>query len=170
MLLAFANLPQPGLVPPATSREGRRPGRQSSATPWLKEIASSHCSFMTSKGNSRANGISERESNNQPDCEDDHGIGHAFTEFPRQSLVVGQPKAALRNEDTAKTRVSALPALPPNSELPLRETSSWRSASARETRSSPSSLQSRQPQKNTATARRFQLFGPVSPGVIRLDP
>jgi len=125
---------------------------------------------MTSKGNSRANGISERESNNQPDCEDDHGIGHAFTEFPRQSLVVGQPKAALRNEDTAKTRVSALPALPPNSELPLRETSSWRSASAWETRSSPSSLQSRQPQKNTATARRFQLFGPVSPGIIRLDP
>jgi hypothetical protein len=31
---------------------------------------------------SRANGISERESNNQPDCEDGHGIGHAFTEFP----------------------------------------------------------------------------------------
>src|SRR5262249_42250157 len=50
----------------------------------LKKIASSHCSLMTSKGNSRANEISERESNNQPDCEDDHGIGHTSTDssFP----------------------------------------------------------------------------------------
>jgi hypothetical protein len=30
-----------------------------------------------SKGNSRANGISKRESNNLPDCEDEQDIGHA---------------------------------------------------------------------------------------------
>jgi hypothetical protein len=29
-----------------------------------------------SKGNCRANGISERESNNQPDCKDDQDISH----------------------------------------------------------------------------------------------
>jgi hypothetical protein len=78
-----------------------RPGRQSSATPWLKRIASSHCSLMTSKGNSRANGISERESNNQPDCEDDQGIGHGVYRVPssitRRVSFLGQLKAALRS-------------------------------------------------------------------------
>jgi hypothetical protein len=34
-----------------------------------------------SKGNCRANGISERESNNQPDCKDDQDISHTSTEF-----------------------------------------------------------------------------------------
>src|SRR5215831_2807034 len=70
----------------ATSREGHRSPRSDredkvQPTHGLKKKASSHCSLMTSKGNSRANGISERESNNQPDCEDDQGIGHTSIEL-----------------------------------------------------------------------------------------
>jgi hypothetical protein len=35
----------------------------------LKKVASLHCGLMMSIRNNRANGISERESINQPDCE-----------------------------------------------------------------------------------------------------
>jgi hypothetical protein len=39
MLLAFANLPQPGLVPPATSREGRRRQDQTGKTKFSHPMA-----------------------------------------------------------------------------------------------------------------------------------
>jgi Family of unknown function (DUF5681) len=47
----------------------------------------------------------------------------------------------LVNEYTARSAVSALSALPPNPELPLREISSYRSASVPETRSPASMIQ-----------------------------
>jgi hypothetical protein len=51
-------------------------GKTKFSHPQLKKIPSFHCSLTMSKGNSRANGISKREPNNLPDCEDDQDIGH----------------------------------------------------------------------------------------------
>ena len=56
-------------------------GKAKFSHPRLKKIASFHCGLTMSKGNCRANGISERESNNQPDCKDDQDISHTSTEF-----------------------------------------------------------------------------------------
>ena len=58
-----------------------RRGKAKFSHPRLKKIASFHCGLTMSKGNCRANGISERESNNQPDCKDDQDISHTSTEF-----------------------------------------------------------------------------------------
>jgi hypothetical protein len=53
-------------------RHQPRSGREGEVQPpRLKKIASFHCGLTMSKGNCRANGISKRESNNQPDCKDD---------------------------------------------------------------------------------------------------
>jgi hypothetical protein len=51
---------------------------------------------MMSKGNNCANGISERESTNQPDCEDHRDIGHTLANPPaslssRQTTTGGPP-------------------------------------------------------------------------------
>jgi hypothetical protein len=58
-------------------------------------LASLHYGLTTSKGHSRANGISERESADQPNCEADQDIGHTLahaTAIPRANATatVGQ--------------------------------------------------------------------------------
>jgi hypothetical protein len=61
----------------ATSREGRRSPRSGRKESSSQKVASLHCGSTMSQGNSRANGISDRESNSQPNWEDDHqNIGH----------------------------------------------------------------------------------------------
>ena len=62
-------------------RHQPRRGKAKFSHPRLKKIASFHCGLTMSKGNCRANGISERESNNQPDCKDDQDISHTSTEL-----------------------------------------------------------------------------------------
>jgi transposase len=66
----------------ATSRGGHRKpkdqARKKVQPPRLKKVASPHCGLTMSQGNSRTNGISDRESNSQPNCEDHQDIGHTY--------------------------------------------------------------------------------------------
>jgi hypothetical protein len=65
----------------ATTREGHRlpimSGKEVQPSR-PKKVASLHCGLTMSKGNSGTNGISERESTNQPDCEDRRDIDHTL--------------------------------------------------------------------------------------------
>ena len=71
------------LLPPsppaekATTRHQTEKAKFSHPHPQLKKVASLHCGSVMSKGNSRANGISGRESTNQPDCENDQNVHHS---------------------------------------------------------------------------------------------
>jgi hypothetical protein len=58
---------------------------------------------MMSKGNSRADGISDRESTNQPDCEDHQDIGHTLANPKRPNRGGGGV------EDCPPNRVPTFP-------------------------------------------------------------
>src|SRR5215831_12082606 len=68
------------LLPPSPPAEKITARRRSGSHPPLQKVASLNCGLMMSKGNSRANGISERESTNQPDCENDQNVHHSWSD------------------------------------------------------------------------------------------
>jgi hypothetical protein len=43
-----------------------------------RRVASLHCGLTVPQGDSRTNGISDRESNSQPNCENHQDFGHAL--------------------------------------------------------------------------------------------
>src|SRR5215813_8291464 len=72
----------------ATSREGHRsPISVREGEVLLNKIASLHCGLMMSKGNGRTNGISDRESNSQPNCKDHRDLGHTLAHPTAQLLL-----------------------------------------------------------------------------------
>jgi hypothetical protein len=48
----------------------------------LKKVASPHCGLTMPQGDGRTNGVSDRESNSQPNCENQQDIGHALATNP----------------------------------------------------------------------------------------
>ena len=73
--------------------------------PRLYKVASFHCGLMMPKGNSRANGISDRKSDSQPNCEHHRDFSHNLSSPNRRSfcssslLTTAAPPA--ENEKTA---------------------------------------------------------------------
>jgi hypothetical protein len=82
--------------------------------PTAKEDNVSHCSLMTSQGNNRANGISERGSNNQSDCEDDQGVGHTSTEF---LVSIGPSRVPTAVAQAVRCRRRRQPRRPPQAKI-----------------------------------------------------
>jgi hypothetical protein len=71
-----ASQPKPINCLPTANGCARSSTMASAHCPLLKKVASLHCSLTMSQGNSRTNGISDRESNSQANCEDHRNFGH----------------------------------------------------------------------------------------------
>ena len=64
-----------------------RPGRKESSAPRLYKVASLHCGLTMTQGNSRTNGISDRKSDSQPNCEHHRDFRHTLVHPTAQLLL-----------------------------------------------------------------------------------